>query len=204
MVTKTRFRCTTGRRDSAIQRITQPRHAAIAPTTKAQAIVAMEGSTGGGTEVRASEKVPRPLQLSRPMKTTAPMPDASKPGSAIKLRVAPPMPATSMIRKAPRMGEPRRVLTAAKLPAEAMIVSAIGGESFFTKRTVRAARPPPIAMRGASGPRTPPRLSVASAARKIPGNSRSTGVLPVLNPKAGRVAAIAGKVADRRADQEST
>ena len=79
------------------------------------------------------------------------------------------MPAASMIRKAPSSGEPSRVLIAAKLPADAMIVSAIGGASFFTRCTVSAARPPPIAISGASGPSTAPRLSVASAARTMPG-----------------------------------
>ena len=54
------------------------------------------------------------------------------------------------------------MLIAAKLPADAMTVSAIGGASFLTRRTVRAARPPPMAMSGASGPSTAPRLSVAS------------------------------------------
>ena len=44
-----------------------------------------------------------------------------------------------MIRNAPSRGEPSRVLIAAKLPAEAMIVSAIGGASFLTRCTVRAA-----------------------------------------------------------------
>ena len=97
----------------------------------AQAMVATVGSTAGGTEVSASEKVPRPVQLSRPTKTSAPMPEASSPGSATRLSVTPPMPATSMIRNAPSSGEPSRVLIAAKLPADAMIVRAIGGASFF-------------------------------------------------------------------------
>ena len=74
------------------------------------------------------------------------------------------MPAASMIRNAPSSGEPSSVLMAAKLPAEAMMVSAIGGASFLIRRTVRAARPPPIAISGASGPRTAPRLSVGKAA----------------------------------------
>ena len=79
------------------------------------------------------------------------------------------MPAASMMRNAPSRGEPRRVLIAAKLPAEAMTVTAIGGTSFLIRRTVRAARPAPMAMSGASGPSTAPRLSVASDARTMPG-----------------------------------
>ena len=83
-----------------------------------------------------------------------------------------------MIRKAPSTGEPSSVLIAAKLPADAMIVTAIGGASFFTRCTVNAARPPPMAISGASGPRTAPRLSVVNAARMTPGSSRSTGGPP--------------------------
>ena len=144
------------------------------------------GSTPGGTVVSASEKVPRPVQLSRPRKTSAPMPDASRPGSATRLRVAPAMPAASMMRKAPSSGEPSSVLMAAKLPADAMIVTAIGVTSFLTRRTVRAASPPPMAMSGASGPSTAPRLSVASEARMMPGRCRSTGgPPPIWKPRAG-------------------
>ena len=91
-----------------------------------------------------------------------------------------------MIRNAPSTGEPSRVLIAAKLPADAMIVRAIGGASFFTRCTASAPRPPPIAINGASGPSTAPRLSVVSAARMMPTSSRPLGgPPPVLNPKAG-------------------
>ena len=184
-VTNTRFRCTTGRSDSPIQRIPQPSNAPAAPMARAQAMVATVGSAAGGTVVRASEKSPRPVQLFRPTKTSAPTPEASSPGSATRLSVAPAMPAASMIRNAPSRGDPSNVLMAAKLPADAMIVRAIGGASFFTRCTVRAASPPPMAIRGASGPRTAPRLSVASAARMMPGSSLSPVGPPALKPKAG-------------------
>ena len=99
-----------------------------------------------------------------------------------------------MIRKAPSSGDPSSVLTAAKLPAEAMMVSAIGGASFFARCTVSAARPPPIAISGASGPSTAPRLSVASAARTTPGSSRPVaGPPPVWNPKAGECPPLPGR-----------
>ena len=152
----------------------------------AQPIVAMVGSTWGGTVVSASEKSPRPVKESRPTKISAPMPDASRPGNATRLSVAPPIPAASMIRNAPRMGEPSSVLMAAKLPADAMMVRAIGGASFFTRCTASAARPPPIAIKGASGPSTAPRHSVLSAARMMPISSGPVGgPPPALNPKAG-------------------
>ena len=122
------------------------------------------------------------------------MPEASSPGSATRLSVIPPMPAASMIRKAPSTGEPSRVLIAAKLPAEAMMVRAIGGASFFARCTVSAARPPPMAIRGASGPSTAPRLSVVSAASTIPGSSLSTGgPPPVWNPNAGEWPPLPGR-----------
>ncbi len=136
--------------------------------------------------VSASEKSPSPVQLSRPMNTIAPTPAASRPGSATRLRVAPAIPAASMIRNAPRSGDPSSVLIAAKLPADAMIVTAIGGASFLSRCTTRAARPPPIAMSGASGPSTAPSARVVSDARMIAGSSRSTGgPPPVTKPKAG-------------------
>jgi hypothetical protein len=164
------------------------------PTGTAHRSDARVGWTPGGTVVSASEKVPSPVQAFIPTKTSAPMPEASRPGSATRLRAAPAMPAASMMRKAPSSGEPSSVLTAAKLPADAMIVTAIGGASLFARRTVRAARPPPIAMRGASGPSTAPRLSVASEASTMPGRSRlPDGPPAALKPRAGEWPAVPGR-----------
>ena len=193
-VTTTRLRCTIGRSESPIQRIPHPSSAPATPMATAQAIVATVGSTAGGTDVRASEKLPRPVQLSSPTKTRAPMPEANNPGRATSVSVAPPMPAASMIRNAPSTGEPRSVLIAAKLPADAMIVRNIGGASLCTRCTVSAASPPPMAIRGASGPRTAPRLSVVSAARTTPGSSLSAGgPAPALNPNAGEWPPLPGR-----------
>ena len=149
----------------------------------AQPMVAMVGSTWGGTVVSASEKSPRPVKESRPTKTSAPMPDASRPGNATRLSVAPPIPAASMIRNAPRMGEPSSVLMAAKLPADAMMVRAIGGASFFTRCTASAARPPPIAIKGASGPEYRAQAQRAErgeddADQFRPGRGSATGLEP--------------------------
>ena len=164
------------------------------PTTSAQASVATVGSTSGGTTVSASEKVPKPVQASSPTKISDPIPDASRPGRATRLSVTPLTPAASMIRNAPSSGEPSSVLIAAKLPADAMMVTAIGGASFFTDRTARAPRPPPIAINGASGPRTAPRLSVVSAARMtLISSGPLGGPPPVLKPKAGEWPAFPGR-----------
>jgi hypothetical protein len=84
------------------------------------------GGTAGGTEGSASEDVPRPVQLPRPTKTSAPIPEASKPGNTTRVSVAPPIPATSMIRNAPRTGEPSSVLTAAT-PARARATTRAAG-----------------------------------------------------------------------------
>ena len=172
----------------------QPSSAPRMPTATAHSSDASVGGTPGGTVVSASEKLPSPVQASIPTKTRAPMPDARRPGSATRLSVAPAMPAASMMRKAPSRGEPSNVLTAAKLPADAMIVTAIGGASFFARRTVRAASPPPIAMSGASGPSTAPRLSVAIEASTMPGRSRlAAGPPPALKPRAGEWPAVPGR-----------
>ena len=50
-----------------------------------------------------------------------------------------------------------------------------------------------MAIRGASGPRTAPRLSVVSAASTMPGNSLSTGGPPAWNPKAGEWPPLPGR-----------
>ena len=185
-VTSTRLRWTTGRSDRPTHRITQPRQAAAMPRGTAQASVATVGVTSGGTVVSAREKSPRPVQLSSPTNTIAPTPAASRPGRTTRLSLAPAIPAASMIRNAPSRGEPSSVLIAAKLPADAMMVTAIGGASFLSRCTTSAARPPPIAISGASGPSTAPSASVVNEARTIAGSSRSTGgPPPVTNPKAG-------------------
>ncbi len=95
------------------------------------------------------------------------------------------MPAASMSRNAPTIGEPRSVEIAAKLPATPTTTAAIGGASFLIRWTASTPRPLPIAMSGASGPSTTPRLSVANAARMIPGSSIG-GIAPAAwKPSAG-------------------
>ncbi len=76
-----------------------------------------------------------------------------------------------MRRNAPTIGEPSRVEIAAKLPATPTTTAAIGGAPFRSRWIARTPRPLPIAMSGASGPRTTPRLRVTNAATTIPGSS---------------------------------
>ena len=82
---------------------------------------------------------------------------------------------------------------AAKLPAEAITTAAMGGASFLTRWTASAPSPPPMAISGASGPRTTPRLRVAREARITPGSSAAVGAPPALNPSAGLWPAVPGR-----------
>ena len=91
------------------------------------------------------------------------------------------------------MGEPNSVLMAAKLPAEAMTMAAVGGASLLASLTANMPSPPPMAMSGASGPRTTPRLRVASAATITPGSSIGVGAPPALNPSAGTWPPVPGR-----------
>ena len=117
----------------------------------------------------ASEYVPSPVTLSSPMKISVPTPAASRPGTRTRPSIGPPRPLASISRNAPSSGEPSSALIAAKLPAAAMTVATCGGESRLTSRTASTPRPAPIAISGASGPSTTPRLNVASAASVIAG-----------------------------------
>ena len=118
-----------------------------------------------------SENVPNPVRLLRPTKINEPMPAARRPGTSTISIITPPNPIISMSRKAPTRGEPRSVAIAAKLPAAPMTRAAWGGESRLTRCTAKTPRPLPIAINGASGPSTTPRLSVANAAATMPNRS---------------------------------
>ena len=140
----------------------------------------------------ASENVPKPVQASRPTKISEPIPAASRPGTSTTPSIGPPIPATSIIRNAAGSGDPSSVLMAAKLPAAPITAVACAGASFLTRCRMRTPRPAPIAINGASGPSTTPRLRVAKAARAMPG--RSIGLTgPVLNPSAGLCPAVPGR-----------
>jgi hypothetical protein len=157
---------------SASRWMPAPTIAAARPIRMAQPNSAISGRLKCGRPGIASENVPRPVQSSRPVNTSAPTPEASRPGSITSSSVAPPMPLASMSRNAPISGLPRRVLIAAKLPAAdttAIAREVSPGCRFSAERTAQAARPPPSAMSGASGPSTAPNPSVASAASAMPG-----------------------------------
>ena len=165
----------------------------MTPITIAHRNSDTRGLPAGGMSGIASEKVPKPVQLSSPMKINEPIPAASSPGASTTPSIAPPIPATSIIRNAAGRGEPRSVLIAAKLPAAPITTLAISGASRLTRWTARTPRPLPIAIRGASGPRTTPRLRVANEAMTIPGSSIGGTGPDALNPSAGLCPAVPGR-----------
>jgi hypothetical protein len=119
------------------------------------------------------------------MKTRAPTPEASSPGTRTSPSVGPPRPEASINRNAAASGDPNRALMAAKLPAAPTTWTACCGPSFLASRTTAAARPPPSAIKGASGPMTAPSANPASAARATPGSSEISGGPLMWNPSAG-------------------
>ncbi len=152
------------------------------PITSAQPNSAMSGRAKCGAPWMASENTPCPVQASRPMKISEPTPAASSPGSSTRLSIWPPSPDASMSRNAPTIGDPSSVLMAAKLPADAITAFAWSGTSRRASRTDSAASPPPIRISGISGPRTMPKISVASVARMTPGSCAAVGGPCILNP----------------------
>ena len=141
-----------------------------------------------------SENLPNPVRLSRPMKMSAPIPAASRPGTSTTPIIAPPIPEASINRNAPASGDPpMRVLIAAKLAAAATINTPCFGASFLMKCIASTPSPLPIAISGASGPSTAPRLSVANEAMMMPGRSIGLTAPAALNPSAGSWPAVPGR-----------
>ncbi len=126
----------------------------------------------------ASERVPRPVRESRPMKMSAPRPAERSPGTSTTPSMGPPRPEASNSRNAPRRGDPSSELMAAKLPAPAITALAMSGASRAARRTASAPSPLPSRISGASGPRTTPKLSPAMAANTMPGSSRGGNTPP--------------------------
>ena len=161
------------------------RRTETAPMTRAQPNSATSGRLKCGRPGMAREKVPSPVQASRPMKTRLPTPAASRPGTRTTPSIGPPRPDASMSRNAPTMGDPSRVLMAAKLPADASTDRPCSGTSRLASRKNTRTRPPPSRMSGISGPRTAPKISVARAARTTPGSWAGVGAPCILKPPAG-------------------
>ena len=98
-----------------------------------------------------------------------------------------------MSRKAPGRGEPSSVLMAAKLPAAPSTALAWAGAPLLARCRASTPSPLPIAISGASGPSTTPRLSVANAAMMIPGRSTGATAPPAWKPSAGLCPAVPGR-----------
>ena len=156
--------------------MTGPIRAAATPIAIAQPNSAPVGWLKPGMPGRASENVPSPVRLSRPMKMSEPIPAASSPGSSTTPSIGPPSPDASISKNAPVRGDPSSVLTAAKAPVTPSTLAAWSGTSRRrASRMTRAASPPPSAISGISGPSTAPKTSVASAARMTPGSWTAVG-----------------------------
>ncbi len=160
---------------------------AATPITIAQPNSAALGWPNCGRPGRARENVPWPVQESKPTKMSHPIPAASSPGTSTSPSMGPPRPDASISRKALLRGEPKSVLTAAKLPAAPITLMLCSGRSRLAAavRTRATARPPPMAMSGASGPITAPRARPASAASATPGSSAREGGPCMAKPSAG-------------------
>ena len=91
------------------------------------------------------------------------------------------------------MGDPNSVAMAAKLPATPITTMAIGGASRLNRWMARTPRPLPIAISGASGPTTAPRLSVAKAAATMPKSSTGGTGPPALKPSEGSWPPVPGR-----------
>ena len=146
-----------------------------------------------GMEPMVREKDPNPVRLLRPTKMREPTPAESSPGTRTISIIGPPSPAISMRRKAPTSGEPNNVAMAAKLPAAPITTAAIAGASRLNRCTARTPRPLPMAISGASGPRTTPRLNVANAAATMPKSSIGGTGPPDLKPSEGSWPPVPGR-----------
>ena len=85
------------------------------------------------------------------------------------------------------------MLTAAKLPAAPITTTAIWGASRLSRCTASTPSPLPIAISGASGPSTTPRLSVAKDASTMPGSSIGGTGPEDLKPSAGLCPPVPGR-----------
>ena len=97
----------------------------------------MLGEPTAGRSGIARENVPKPVSESRPMKISAPTPEASSPGRSTAVASAPPTLDASSSRNAPASGVPSRVLIAAKLPVALISAPAGRGRSRRTSVTAR-------------------------------------------------------------------
>ncbi len=161
--------------------------------TSAQPNSATSGRAKCKSPGMARENSPRPDHWPRPTKMSVPTPAASRPGRSTSSSIVPPKPTASISRKAPVRGEPSSVLIAAKLPAAPTTVLTCGADAALARLTAQAARPPPRATSGASGPRTAPNESVASAASAMPGSSFAANTPLALKPSAGECPPVPGK-----------
>ena len=141
-------------------------------------------NSGSASAPSAKSLSLRPVNEPMPIETSDPMPAASRPGTSTIFSCAPPRPMASISSTAAITGEPKISATAENVPQAATSVATCGVASRRSRCTAYRPSAPPIAISGASGPRTRPSEIVASPARMTPG--MSTGIVgSVLRPCAG-------------------
>ena len=141
-------------------------------------------NSGNGRVPSAKSLSLRPVNEPMPIETSDPMPAASRPGTSTIFSCAPPRPMASISSTAAITGEPKISATAENVPQAATSVATCGVASRRSRCTAYRPSAPPIAISGASGPRTRPNEIVASPASMTPGSSTGS-VGSVLRPCAG-------------------
>ena len=184
---------TCGRMSNASDWMPRPRNGAARPNAMDQPNIAPVGLPNSGRSGIASERVPRPVRESRPMKMSVPMPADKSPGTSTTPTMPPPSPEASSSKNAPRSGEPRSELIAAKLPAPAITARAVSGASRAANRMASAPSPLPSRISGASGPmhhsKAQPGQRGEHHSRELAGREHAPG----LNPSAGEWPPMPGR-----------
>ena len=194
---------TCGRMRSASNWMPRPRNGATRPNAMDQANIAPVGLPNLGRPGMASERVPKPVRESRPMKTSVPMPADSSPGTSTTPSMGPPRPEASSSRNAPRSGEPSSELMAAKLPAPA--ITAPRRVRRVPRRQAHGQRAEPASQQDqrSLGPQdhseAQSRDRGEQHAGKLARREHATGMEPV----GGRVPPDARQVGDRQGHQEA-
>ena len=187
-------RCATiGCSKSASRLIAVPRTAAARPIPIAQTNSPTVGVVNVGMSGTDSENVPNPVELVEADEDEGAYSGREQTWNQHDPQHRPTHPDASMSRNAPASGEPRSVLIAAKLAAAAITMTACWGHPSSGAVWRGHPCPLPIAMSGASGPRTTPRLRVAKDAMMMPGRSIGRTGPVVLNPSAGSWPAVPGR-----------
>ena len=180
-----------------------PRITAAIPMTRAQPNSAPVGCPIWGRPGMAREKVPWPVQESKPRKIREPMPAAKRPGTSTTPSMGPLSPDASMSKKAPLRGEPSRVLMAEKLPAAATTLRLCSGRSFFRVRTHPSGQPTAYGNKGRLGTDHRAESQAGQGCQHHPGQLDPGRWAVHGETVSRRMPTPPGKVADRQAYEDA-